>query len=154
MSNHHPTRRLTAPDGSRVRIDVMLAPLIKTLWKLGYDTITCCQDVGESLDGYAGPDRDNYWHSGLMRKAAHWKGYASLEMPLEDAFGLLADIRETPQFADRMHWAAPGGWEMSCPVIAGEPDEEPELIPWVQFRFPNDQIDELVKVLTYERAPS
>jgi hypothetical protein len=50
--NHHPIRRRTAPDGSRASIDVLLVPLIEALWAAGYETIGCCQDLGESLHGH------------------------------------------------------------------------------------------------------
>jgi len=149
MVNHHPTRRLTAPDGTRVRVDTMLAPLIKALWAAGYDTCGSCQDLGESLTASADSHTRDYWKRGLTRHADHWKGYALIEMHVEYACMLLDTIKDTPQFEDRMHWASPDGWQVSCPVIPGwEDDGESELSLYAQIRFPNDQIDDLIKVLT------
>ena len=102
--NRHPVKRLTAPDGSRASIDVQLAPLIKALWAAGYETIGCCQDLGESI------------HSS-ERKSVYWAGYVLLEMPFEDACRLIDAVRYTPQFKDRMHWTDDGAWEVSLPVL-------------------------------------
>jgi hypothetical protein len=138
--NTHPTKRLAAPDGSRPAIDVMIAPLIRALWDAGYETIGSCQDLGESLAGYG-------------RKSTYWGGYVLLEMPAKDACRLLDAVKGTPQFCGNMHWAAPGAWEVSLPVMPfsmfdtrGEDDAV--VAPWAQVHFPNDQIDDLVSVLT------
>ena len=134
--SHHPVKRITAPDGSRPGIDVMLVPLMKALWKAGYGTIGSCQDLGESLEGYP-------------RQRAHWSGYVLLEMWPEDACRLLDTVKFSPQFKDRMHWADPGAWEVSLPVMAfGLRGDDAEVGSWVQVHFPSDQIDDLVKVLT------
>lgn len=137
--NHHPIKRRTAPDGSRASIDVALVPLIKALWAAGYETIGCCQDLGESLHHYE-------------RKSAYWAGYALLEMPVEDACRLLDAVKGTPQFCDRMHWAAPGAWEVSLPVmpfsmfgVAGE--DEAAVAPWAQVHFPAAQAGDLTDVI-------
>jgi hypothetical protein len=146
--NHHPAKRLTDPYGDRrVWIDAGIAPLIKTLWAAGYATIGSCQDTGDSLAAYAARG-SGYWKPGLTRHAAHWKGYVLLEMPAEDACRLLDTISGTSQFGDRMHWAAPGGWEVACPVAMPDEEEWAGVLDWVQIRFPNDQVDELIKVLT------
>lgn len=95
----HPATRLITPDGGAAAIDVMLVPLVKALWGAGYETIGSCQDLGESLRNYS-------------RKGAYWNGYALLEMPISDACRLLDVIKGTPQFCGRMHWIAPGAWEV------------------------------------------
>jgi hypothetical protein len=134
--NKHPTKYLRAPDGTRAAIDVMLAPLIKALWAAGYETITCCQDVGE--------------YSTCERSAALWKGYALLDMPIEDTCRLLDAIKNTPQFRDRMHWAADGAWNIDIPILPFGWDGDAEPSPWAQIRFPNAQVGDLVDVLSRE----
>ena len=140
MTDRHPTKRLRAPDGTRADIDVMLVPLIKALWAAGYDTVGSCQDHGESLRGHE-------------RKSAYWSGYVLLEMPVRDALRLLDEIKGTPQFCDKMHWAAPGAWQATVPVMPFSPfdvhgEDEAEVGPWAQLHFPNDQLDDLTKVIS------
>ena len=132
--SRHPVKRLTAPDGSRASIDVQLVPLIKALWAAGYETIGCCQDLGESLDG-------------RERKSAYWKGYVLLEMPVEDACRLIDAVRHTPQFKDRMHWASDGAWETSVPVIPFDDAAETWVLPWAQVHFPASQVGDLTDVI-------
>lgn len=137
MSNFHPVKRLKAPDGSRAGIDAMLAPLIAALWARGYETVGCCQDLGESL-------RDR------PRGAAYWKGYALLEMPEPDALRLVDAVKLAPAFEERMHWAADGAWEMSAPLLPFGPfsdEQEATVMPWIRIYFPNDQVDDLVRLL-------
>lgn len=140
MSACHPVRRLRAPDGTRADIDTGIVPLIKALWSAEFDTIGSCQDIGESIGHHD------------ERKSAYWKGYVLLEMPIQDALCLLDAVKGTSQFCDKMHWAAPGAWEVSVPVmpfsmfdVQGE--DEAVLGPWAQIHFPRDQVDDLVKVL-------
>ena len=137
MSDRHPTKGLKTPDGTTADIDMMLVPLIKALWAAGFETIGSCQDLGESLKNYG-------------RKGLYWKGYVLLEMPVPDTLRLL-DLAADSPFIDRMHWAAPGAWEISLPVLPVSPfndDGDAEIAPWAQIHFPNDQIDDLVKVIT------
>lgn len=137
----HPARRLTAPDGTVAAIDTLLVPLIEALWAAGYDTISSCQDLGERLPDYP-------------RKNAYWKGYAMLEMPPEDACRLIDAVKDTTQFRDRMHWTDDGAWEMDCQLMpgTGATGEPSYLVPWVSIHFPNDQIDDLIKVLQDEET--
>jgi hypothetical protein len=136
----HPTKRLRAPDGTRAEIDVMLVPLIKALWAAGYDTIGSCQDLGESSGRAA------------ERHGVYWKGYALLEMPVADTLRFLDAAADSP-LIDRLmlHWAEPGAWEISLPIMPLSPfndDSDAEIAPWAQIHFPNDQIDDLTKVIT------
>lgn len=130
--SHHPVKRLRAPDGTRADIDVLLAPLIKALWAAGYETIGSCQDLGESVS-----EIDE-------RRGSYWKGYALVELPIRDAQRLARFLGGTPQFQRKMHWAAPGAWDISVPIIL----LSGEILDLAQVRFPNDQLDDLVKVLT------
>jgi hypothetical protein len=137
VSNHHPTKRLRyTVSGKLVAIDTMLVPLIEALWAAGYDTVGSCQDLGESI-------------TKVERQSSHWRGYVLLEMPVEDALHLLDTIKDSPQFQDKMHWAAAGAWEVSLPVMPhGFFGRDADVAPWAQIHFPNDQVDDLVKVLS------
>jgi len=135
MVNYHPTKRLTDPDGHPAEIDIQLVPLIEALWAAGYETITCCQNLGESLRH-------------IERKSDYWRGYVLLEFPIDDALRLVDFVKGTKRFDRYMHWAAPGAWEMSVPLIAGyQSDDPPMIMDCVQIRFPCDQLDDLVKVI-------
>lgn len=132
----HPARRLTAPDGTVAAIDTLLVPLIKALWAAGYETIGSCQDLGESLKNY-------------QRKGPYWLGYVLLEMPVADTLRLLDAAADSP-LIERLHWSAPGAWEVSLPVIPLSPfsnNRDAGVAPWAQIHFPKDQIDDLIKVL-------
>jgi len=133
MTSHHPAKPLRTPRGDVADIDINLIPLILALWEAGYDTIGCCQDLGQNLERYD-------------RKAAYWTGYAMIEMPYRDACRLLDTIRTVPPFDQRMHWAAPGAWEVSLPIVTV--DGQAAQAMWAQIHFPASQISELLQVLT------
>jgi hypothetical protein len=98
----HPQIQLVPPDSDEpVGIDVEMVPLIQALWLAGYRTITCCQDLGESV-------------TISPRHAAYWRGRALLELPAADALAL-AELAAAHGFP--MHWADPDAWEMSVPVL-------------------------------------
>ncbi len=132
MSNHHSVKRLTAPDGSSADIDVAIVPLIESLWDAGYETVTSCQDLGESISGVS------------ERRSAYWKGYVLVELPVPDTRRLIRQVSGAPQFRDHMHWTDPGAWEISVPIIP----PTGIIIDLAQVRFPNTQVEDLVKVLS------
>lgn len=133
--SHHQVRRLRAPDGSRADIDVLLVPLVKALWAAGYETIGCCQDLGESA-GEASP-----------RWGTLWSGYAQVELLIPDACRLLDAVKNTPQFKEQMHWTAPDAWSVTIPVLPFGMDDDADVMPWAQVRFPADQIGDLTDVI-------
>jgi hypothetical protein len=139
VSNHHPTKRLRDTVSDKlVAIDTMLVPLIEALWAAGYSTVGSCQDLGESIA-----------NATVERKSAYWHGYVLLEMPVEDALHLLDTIKDSPQFQDKMHWADAGAWEVSLPIMPhGFFGHDADVAPWAQIHFPNDQIGDLIKVLS------
>jgi len=67
-------------------------------------------------------------------------------MPYRDACRLLDTIRTVPPFDQRMHWAAPGAWEVSLPIVTV--DGQAAQAMWAQIHFPASQISELLQVLT------
>jgi hypothetical protein len=134
MNDFHPTKRLRSPGGERADIDVLLVPLIEALWQEGYETIGCCQDIGES----AGTISDRF--------ATLWSGYVLLEMPVADTVRFIDVIKDTEQFWPHMHWAADSAWKISIQVIPL--DDQTIISPWAQMYFPADHLDDLVNVIT------
>jgi hypothetical protein len=138
-SDHHHPYELLVPPGEEepVQIDAALVPLIRALWAAGYETITCCQDLGESIGEHN------------SRKAAYWKGWALVELPSRPARRLaeLAAVHQWP-----MHWTNETAWEMSIPVVMlGARPVIPDL---VQVRFPASQVRDLLAMLETERRPA
>lgn len=130
----HPVKRIEMPDGGEADIDVLLAPLIEALWAARYQTVGCCQDLGQSISG-ASP-----------RRGAYWAGYALLEMPVPDGRRLVNAVRQRARFRPRMHWAAEGAWEMLIPVIV-DPRQGASITPWMQVHFPAGQAGDLAAVV-------
>lgn len=127
----HPQVRLAPPGSDElVGIDIGLVPLITALWEAGFATITCCQDLGESI-GLANP-----------RKAAYWKDWVLLELPYADA-RRLAETAAAWRFP--MHWADDGAWEMSIPVVML--GARGVLMNLVQVHFPVSQLAELTALV-------
>ena len=141
--SYHDTKRVVGPGRRWANIDIKIAPLIKALWEAGYETIGSCEDLGMSATS----------GRGYGRKFDYWDSYVLIEMPAPDACRLLDAVKGTPQFCDKMHWAAPGAWEVTVPVMPFSPfdvrgEDEAVVGPWAQVHFPNDQIDDLIKVIT------
>lgn len=132
--NYHPQVWLTPPgEDEPAGIDAGLADLIAALWGAGLTTITSCQDLGESI-GDASP-----------RKAAYWKGWVLLELPVADA-KRLAEQAAARMFGGKMpHWSEPDAWEVSAPVIML--GSRAILTGIVQVHFPVSQIDDLTAMV-------
>ena len=137
MTGTHQTQALTPPGSDEpADIDRALVPLVTALWAAGFETVTCCQDLGESI-GALNP-----------RKAAYWKGRVLLELPAGSARRLAeqAAARGFP-----MHWTQDDAWEISVPlVMLGARAILPGL---VQVHFPAAQLDNVTAMVrTLETA--
>jgi hypothetical protein len=100
---------MTDLDGREVEVDEMLAPFIKELWAAGIDTVTCCQDAGESWARMV--DRSPH----LATRATLDAGYAYVEFfGADDAaefMTVVANAGPYGKFYRRMtRWLEPGGW--------------------------------------------
>lgn len=134
---HHPATRIKKPGGGSAEIDKELVPLIRKLWSHDFDTVTCCQDVGESAGSVS------------ERARALWSGYALIELGIPDTLRLLDMIVYMPFFAERLHWAHPEAWSVSIPVLAGRADAyDADVMPWAQIKFPKGQVKVLTDYLT------
>jgi len=130
----HPQVQLVPPEGDDddpVGIDAELVPLIQALWAAGYTTITCCQDLGESI-------RDSN-----RRKSAYWKGWVLLELPATDAKALAELAASFGGFP--MHWADDDAWDITMPLLMLGPNA---VLPGiVQVHFPFIQLGRLTDVV-------
>jgi hypothetical protein len=125
---------LLVPPGSDepAWIDTGLVPLIEALWAAGYETVSCCQDLGESIAALS------------PRRGAYWKGWAQIELPPVDACAL-AELAAAHGLT--RHWSEPGAWEMSAPlVLLGA--RALLMTNLVQVRFPADQAVALTALVT------
>ncbi|MEU9230787.1 hypothetical protein AB0D40_41560 [Streptomyces massasporeus] len=106
----HPTVLVQVGD-QQAQIDEQLAPTIQAIWECGFDTFTCCQDVGES-------------NADWPRKLPHmqkWvesrRGWMLIDFPVESGLALLSAVANAgprEAFYVRMtHWAALDAWDVT-----------------------------------------
>ncbi|MEU2179738.1 hypothetical protein [Streptomyces thermolilacinus] len=137
----HPHETLTTRTGERVAIDADMVPVIRELWRLGYTTTACCQDVGEATAGVRAK-RDTPLGYGGEAFIAYHRGWALLKMPIPDAMRFVALLAKAPAFADHVsHPWRPGSWRMNVPL---EPDGLSEA---ALLHFPRQQLPQLVDTL-------
>jgi hypothetical protein len=142
----HPYEYLTTPAGERVPIDVEMIPVIRQLWRLGFITTACCQDVGEATAAVRvarHSEPQGYGGNGFI---AFHSGYALLKMPRDDARRLVTVIAAAPAFRDRVgkRWRA-GSWRMTVPIICD--DGSADLDVDALLHFPRTQLPELGRAL-------
>jgi hypothetical protein len=133
-----------------VEIDELLAPLIRELWDADIETVSCCQDAGDSSD----PSDADLPH---IRKRMEWNaGYAYIDFPGEAEVCAFLDavasagLRDA--FYDRMtHWAVPGAWRKTANFFNFNFDEVTQPSQFslfiIQVSFPQTDIDEIVQRL-------
>ncbi|MBO2451646.1 hypothetical protein J4573_31465 [Actinomadura barringtoniae] len=121
----HPTAELVTPAGEHVQVDTGMVDLVTALWRKGFTTLQCCQDVGAGIAGggcmYPVERRERY--------AAYWDGFAWLKMltgHMERLMDLAAPI------------VAGNGWEATVPILSGR------LVGFANLRYPSWQTAELV----------
>ncbi|MGY3682520.1 hypothetical protein ACVWXU_006143 [Streptomyces sp. TE33382] len=137
----HPYETLTAPDGEQADIDTEMVPVVRELWRRGYTTTACCQDVGEATAGVRAQRETplGYGGSGFI---AYHRGYALLKMPVLDAQRLVALLADTTTFGEhvRRPWR-PGSWRVNVPLEPGG------LAANAVLHLPRAQLPELVNTL-------
>jgi hypothetical protein len=135
-------------------VDEELAPLIEALWRNGFTTISCCQDVAEGLQDLV-PEQPH-----LARYVAAREGYASIDFPVDDGLAFMAAIANAgprDAFYVRMiHWAAPGAWDAAVKlddIAADHETRESEFDLWMlQVCFPRYDIEEIERRLANHEA--
>nr|WSZ97294.1 hypothetical protein OH820_17965 [Streptomyces sp. NBC_00857] len=143
----HPTETLTSPTGNQADIDTEMVPVIRELWRLGFTTRACCQDVGEATAGVRA-QRDTPLGYGGDGFIAYHRGYALLKMPVADAHRLVALLGAVVTFSARVRerWK-PGAWRMNIPLVCE--GETAGLDDDALIHFPRTQIPELFSVLSH-----
>jgi hypothetical protein len=131
-------------------IDELLAPVIEAAWRNGIETLTSCQDAGESNVSW-------------IRKLPHMadyverhRGWAFIDFTVGAGLAFLDAVARAgarDAFYVRMvHWAAPDAWRVECrPYDAAMSDERrPSTfnLDLMQVAFPQYDIPELVRRLT------
>jgi hypothetical protein len=153
-NDHHPTQPLTDPQGTQVEIDRDLVPLVERLWRVGFETISCCQDSGEAIQ------RIVHFSPHLADEARRQLGYAQVDFTVESGLAFLTGIANAgprDDFYVRMvHWAAPNAWHVTARPddVATDDETQPsEFDLWsLQVSFPWSDLDEIVRRLdAYER---
>ncbi|MBA0053718.1 hypothetical protein E0L36_23490 [Streptomyces sp. AJS327] len=137
----HPHQVLTTSTGQQVPIDREMTPIIRSLWRLGFTTSACCQNVGEATAGVRAQRPTPLGYGGDPFIDYH-RGWALLKLPTPDAHRLVDMLAKLPPFSDRVRttWQ-PGSWRMNVPL-------KPQgLAPYALLHFPTRQIPELADVL-------
>lgn len=137
----HPFEILTTSQGLPVQVDEAMTPIVRDLWRLGYSTSGCCQDVGEATAGVR-DKRDAPLGYGGDAFVDYHRGWALLKLPIPDAMRFVAMLAETSTFGERVRrrWY-PGTWRMNVPLEHDGLDSDALL------HFPAEQIPELAELL-------
>ncbi|GIF62779.1 hypothetical protein Ais01nite_08140 [Asanoa ishikariensis] len=151
--NVHPVTTVRV-GGMVAEIDELLAPVIDATWRNGIQTLTSCQDAGES---------NVSWVSKLPHMAdyvATWKGWAFIDFAVEQGLAFLdavagAGVRDA-FYVRIVHWAAPDAWQVNVrPYDAAMFDE---VVPsrfglrLMQVMFPQYDIAEIGRRLNDHAA--
>jgi hypothetical protein len=147
--NLHPVRRVTVGELS-ADIDEELAPIIESIWRIGLNTWTCCQNQGESNASWG-------------QQLPHMKpivesqlGWAYIDFPINDGLAFLNALAKSgprDAFYLRMaHWAAPDSWDVSArPMDSATFDEKLTSrfdLRLLLVRFPSYDRAEILRRLT------
>lgn len=151
--NIHPTVLVRLGD-REAEIDEKLAPTIKAIWECGFETFTCCQDIGESNADW--PEKLPH----MSEWVASRRGWMFIDFPVDSGIAFLsaaANAGPRDAFYVRMtHWAAPDAWEANVkPMDAAMFHEElPSrfTLDLLQVSFPAYDLPELTRRLQEHAA--
>jgi hypothetical protein len=135
-------------------VDEMLAPVVEAAWRNGIQTLTSCQDAGES-------NRD--WVSELPHMAEYvrrHKGWSFIDFPIEDGLAFLKSVAQAGSrdafYVRMVHWAAPDAWRINVrPYDVAMFDERLPSefrLRLIQVMFPQYDIPEIVRRLNEHAA--
>jgi hypothetical protein len=129
---------LVDPDGNRIRIDVEIAPLIRRLWELGFDTCNSCQDNF----GYVWVQFDSASHTEGFLTSIRRGGDAELGHRACNPYPVSPHDRA--KLATDYH-----AWEDSWLIAAdtNAPDDDQDLLISIGIRFPREHLARVIGAL-------
>jgi hypothetical protein len=142
---HHPRVRLRAGGFSDL-VDRDLAPLLREIWLAGIETMSSCQDAGESIEHLAA----EYPHMEAYIEVSRGRAYIDFLWE-EDAarfFSLIAAGGPSDALRHRLtHWLAEGHWQTI--VSMSEYPDAPDTFGafMYQVSFPKTDIAEAIVCL-------
>ncbi|QES51887.1 hypothetical protein DEJ50_32615 [Streptomyces venezuelae] len=156
MTSHegtHPTVLVRAGD-RHAQIDEELAPTIQAIWECGFDTFTCCQDVGESNADW--PQKLPHMKEWVESR----RGWMLIDFPVDSGLAFLSAVANAgprDAFYVRMtHWAAPDAWDVTVkPMDAAMFQEKLASrfrLQLLQVSFPAYDLPELTRRLREHAA--
>ncbi|MFH9796064.1 hypothetical protein [Streptomyces virginiae] len=149
----HPTVVVEVGD-LNAHIDEQLASTIEAIWECGFDTFTCCQDIGESNADW--PEK--------LPHMAQWvesrRGWMLIDFPVDSGLAFMSAVANAgprDAFYVRMtHWAAPDAWDVTVKPIdwAMHEDTVPSQfrLHLLQVSFPAYDLPELTRRLREHAA--
>lgn len=143
--NHHPSVHLVA-GGFEDDVDEGLVPILRLAWEIGIETMSGCQDAGESLADL--PKRHPHMADYVKRR----QGWAYIDFfndGIEAFLTMVLAGEPSKEMWYRMyHWLAPDAWQKSCSVHTL--DDDVFHVLGAKLSFPVYDIDEIAACL--ERA--
>ncbi|WP_314246743.1 hypothetical protein [Streptomyces sp. DSM 40907] len=144
----HPTVQVHVGE-RRAQIDERLAPTIEALWRSGFETFTCCQDLGESNASWV----EKLPH--MAGRVESLRGWMLIDFPVDSGLAFLTAVAGAgprDDFYVRMtHWAAPDAWDVKIkPMdVAMFREESPSRfeLRLLQVSFPAYDLRELTRRL-------
>jgi len=127
-------------------VDEELAPLLREAWLAGIETMSGCQDAGESLAGLP----ETYPHMAGYVEARRGRAYIDFLRVegVEEFLSLIALGEPDDGMYERMaDWLAPGHWETTAIMVPHPEDENCFLAFGYQLGFPRGDMDAMTECL-------
>ncbi|MET7495597.1 hypothetical protein [Streptomyces sp900116325] len=149
----HPTVLVRVGD-RQAQIDEQLAPTIQAMWECGFDTFTCCQDMGESNADW--PEKLPHMAEWVASK----RGWMFIDFPVDSGLAFLSAVANAGQrnafYVRTTHWAAPDAWGVTVKPMDAAMFQEtlPSRIrlQLLQVSFPAYDLPELTRRLREHAA--
>ncbi|MFJ9594432.1 hypothetical protein ACIRS3_16870 [Streptomyces virginiae] len=149
----HPTVVVQVGD-LKAHIDEQLASTIGAIWECGFDTFTCCQDIGESNADW--PEKLPHMTEWVDSR----RGWMLIDFPVDSGLAFLSAVANAgPRdafYARMTHWAAPDAWDVNVKPIdwAMYEDTTPSQfrLHLLQVSFPAYDLPELTHRLREHAA--
>lgn len=141
----HPQRRVIV-NGHGAMVDADLAELLRETWRAGIETVSSCQDAGETTADLVA----RYPHIAAYREARRGWSYVDFaaEGDVTDFFTRVVAGGPSAELRHRMrHWLAEGHWHTSVSIAEQYHDPSLFFAFMYQLSFPHSDIDEITACL-------